>query len=498
MSFGENDSTFQVGILQAAMDELPGTLGLVRHNFSGLPGQCFKTPEEKADCTDDAQAAFHDGQTWVFGKVAAIEAFARAYTSAHADLTTTVDILQDTIADADETDNIEVTAKPDTIPWTLPCLLSAPVAEKKDFVDACFPKGQGKLLDAIVTKVRGIAIERDILGRAAAYHLAFVLLARDTDTARELQKDLQDLVRDWRAQLSNSEPELTKMIRAKSDYVHDAFWNSAFDPFMRAMRGMSVTRSGATVRVVIHEALRPEETKALKEFVDTRTQDQLATAKVVDAILQGTPVSDKSLAVFLDPDVARWMVLPKASETDCEGFNAKLKSLSTEIPIALFGMKFQMEQRFAKAACIGNALPPESKTCLMSASDLKAFASCNPPLNVFALVASRKLEGQWVAESVEPDLDRLKFLVGSELEFGSTGRVALSMTSGGTGAHDGDAEVKSDDGSSATFRVPTLGKVERASVKFLGDNKIKVMDGQVEITYRRTRFDASLLTTTSK
>ena len=491
VSFAENEAAFHVSIVRATMDELPPTLGLIRHNFSGLPGQCFKTPEDKTDCGDDARAAFHDGQTWVFGTVPAIEAFARAYTSARNELTTTVDILRDTIANTDESDTVEITAKPDSIPWTLPCYLSAPVAHQEEFVDACFPKGQDKLLESIVNKVRGLAIERDMLAHAAAYHFAFVLLARDGDTARDLEKDLQDLVRDWQAQLSNSEPDLTRLIRAKSNYIHDAFWTSEFDPYIRAMRAMSVSRNGSIVRLTIHDELRSEEAKALREFVDTRTQDQSAAINVIDAILQGTPVSEKSLAVFLAPEVAGWMVLPKASAVDCAAFDAKLQSLSMGIPSELREVQLKMNQRFAKTACVGGALLKTSKSCLMSAADLKSFAACKPPFDVFVQVAARKLEGQWLAESVEPAVERLKMLLGSKIEFGSSGRVAFSMAD--KPPLEGDAEVESDDGSGATFVFPTPGKPGRTSVNFVGDSTMRVTDGPVKITYKRVTFDEALL-----
>jgi len=98
-------------------------------------------------------------------------------------------------------------------------------------------------------------------------------------------------------------------------------------------------------------------------------------------------------------------------------------------------------------------------------------------------VAARKLEGQWLAESVEPAVERLKMLLGSKIEFGSSVRVAFSMAD--KPPLEGDAEVESDDGSGATFVFPTPRKPDRTSVNFAGDSKMTVTDGQVKITYKR-------------
>ena len=415
-----------------------------------------------------------------------MEAFARAYTSVRNDLTTTVDILQETIASTTDADVIEITAKPDAIPWASPCEVTGPVEHKKEFLDACFPKGQEKLLDSIVTKVRGIAVERDILAKAAAYHMGFVLLARDEDAARDVEKDLRNLVRDWRAQLANSEPEMAKLIRAKSEYVRDDFWKAAFDAFMRAMRGMSVSRSGAVVRLSIHEPLRPEESKALKEFVETRTQESDRHEQNHRSDLAGRARAEKSLSVFVDADVAAWMSLPKATETDCDAIGTKLKALSKDAPIEEFGLKFKMEQRFAKSACVGQAWSAEAKACALGASDLTGLAACKPPTNVLTQVASRKLQGQWVGESVEPDTDKAgRIWVGSKLEFGSNSHVSFITSAGMGNPLEGDAEIQAE-GSKASFRFPLPGKTDRMTVAFVGDDKIMLLpDRRTTITYKR-------------
>ncbi len=196
VAFAENNKTFHVSALRSTAQDLPSELGFVRHNFSGMPGQCLRPKDAKTDCPEGTSATFRDDQTRVFGQVAEVEAFARAYTTAHEELTTTVDILQSTVQHTRGADDTFIVAKPETVPWKLVCERAAPVGHETEFVEACFPSGQEKLLESIATKVRGLAVERDILAKGAAFSVSYVLLTRDEDAARDVEKDLLDLARD--------------------------------------------------------------------------------------------------------------------------------------------------------------------------------------------------------------------------------------------------------------------------------------------------------------
>jgi hypothetical protein len=489
INFADNDKTLSVVALGANLQQLPSELGFQRHAFSGLEGQCLHAKDAKTDCPDDAVAAFHDGTTWFFGTTTAIDAFARSYTTAREELTTTVDTLQEAIESTGDSDSTAITAKPESIPWQKPCLEAAPLDHKSDFANACFPKGEERLMDAIVAKVRGVALQDDILGKSARYAFTFLLVARDDDSAKDLEKDVQDLARDWRAQLSNSEPDLAKLVRAPSDYVHDDFWKVAFDPFMRAMRGMKVSRSGRVVRLVIDEALVPAEAKSLKEFVETRTQDQIAATSVIDALIQHSPLPEKSLANFVSPEVAWWMVMPKATDDDCVAIGAKLKALSKDVAIADFGLKFQLEKRYAKAACVGVGLPGDAKTCLLGAGDLKAFAACPVMPSAGVAVASRKLEGQWTVASVDPATDATSEFVGAKLEV-KGGRAAFQF--GTAPASEGDANVQSDDGDELSFSLPNTPTKTIRMTGSVNAKQLKARDSHTTFVFTRGAFDAPL------
>jgi hypothetical protein len=498
--FADGNERHEVRVLRAKLEELPVELGFVRHNFSGLAGQCLRTKDAKTDCQDDAFASVHDRELWVFGKVPAVESFARSYTTAREELSTNLDILQTTIANTQDADSVSVEARPESIPWKAICEIAAPIGNKTEFVEACFPGSQERTLSQIESKVRGLAVERDLVARAATVGLTFVLVARDEAAAKEIETDLHDLARDWRAHLANREPQLVKLVRAHSDFVHDKLWNGIFDAYLRAIKGMTVTRSGETVRLVMREHFRPAEEKALSEILAGRTQDQLATIAVVDAVAQGTIIPTKSLAVFTGLEIAAWITAPRAKDTDCDAILAKIKTLTpAELSPEQLGLKVEAEKRFTKESCVGAVLPAESRACFDGATDLQAFSACRLPSSPFVMAAVRKVEGQWAVDSVKStaalSTSDDRWLKSIKLEF-ANGRVAFSSRGGDIQTTDADIASKDVDG--ATFNLPLLrGNVARKTIRFVGSDTLTITDmaSEVAISLKHAKFDGLLSAT---
>jgi hypothetical protein len=415
IAFDDGDAHLVVIGLQSKLAQ-PTDIGFERHTFSGLEGGCLRSKDAKVECPDDAQAALHEGQAWFFGKTSAIEAFARSYMTAHSELTTNVDSLNSTIAETDPADDIRLAAKPDAIPWLKVCAEAAPSESLIKFAEACFPKGEDRVQGAIVAKVRGLAVESDVIAHAVNYRTTFVLVARDADEAKELEKDVNDLARDWRAQIENGQPDMDKLVRAKSGLVHDDFVRAAFDPFVRAMKAMEVSRSGPTVRLAISTPLRPEEKKSLGEFLETRDDDQRTTSHVIRALEEGKAASEADLAKFLDPTIVRWLVMPKATAADCRVIREHGKAISQNVPVEQFGTKYKEEKRFEDATCIGVGLTASSRQCLIGAPDLKTFADCTVVPSAAVAVAAAKVEGQWILLDADNTGDA--DLVGAKLEVG--------------------------------------------------------------------------------
>ncbi|MGH7280416.1 MAG: hypothetical protein ACRELY_02750 [Polyangiaceae bacterium] len=218
VDFDDADKKLQVIAVRSSLPQLPPELGFVRHTFSGLEGACLKGEPDKTECADGTAAGFHDDkQTWFFGKAEAVSAFARDYTTSHTELSTGVETLAKTIDQTDDANEIDLRAKPEIIAWPLPCLLAAPLEHEADFSKACFPSDQDRVLEAIVSKVRGVAVEQELPTSGDLFRFQYVLLARDADSAKSLESDVSDLARDWRAQVGNGQADMDRLIRAKSE-----------------------------------------------------------------------------------------------------------------------------------------------------------------------------------------------------------------------------------------------------------------------------------------
>ncbi|MGH7280417.1 MAG: hypothetical protein ACRELY_02755 [Polyangiaceae bacterium] len=269
----------------------------------------------------------------------------------------------------------------------------------------------------------------------------------------------------------------------------DSFWKAAFDPFLRAMKGMSVTRKGDVVRLSIETKLTPEESKSLHEFLATRTTDQAAKGRIVDALLQGTPVAEADLAVFVDDPIAKWMVAPKATAADCQTLRDRVKKVAANASVDQFGLKFRQEKRFADAQCIGASLPPEGKQCVLAASDLNAIAACRVVTSVAVAVASSKVEGQWVLE-----IPAEGPMVGSRLEVGSS-KIAFAVPV--LPPMVTNTEIESVDGNEFVISVPIPnGSSVRMKGTITKEGKLCLDKDDLdkpELTFRSASFNPSLL-----
>jgi hypothetical protein len=293
-------------------------------------------------------------------------------------------------------ERVHLVAKPTVIPWLAPCYAAAPGNSSSEFIASCFPKDEQRTLDAILAKTKGLAVESDSLARSNSSTLRFtyVLVARDADGAKELEADVSDLARDWRAQIGNNEPAMSKLVREHSALINDDFVKATFDPFIRAMKAMTVSREGDVVRLVITTTLRPEEEKSVHEFLATRTSDQTAKSHIVNALTQGTAIQPGDLATFVDAPLVSWMLAPKATAADCRTFRDQVKKVAQNAPLDQFGLKFHQEKRFEDAQCVGIALPAEAKQCLLAATDLNGIAGCSIVTSAAVALATTKLEAK--------------------------------------------------------------------------------------------------------
>jgi hypothetical protein len=472
------------------------------HNFSGLAGFC-STGASPGACEDDGSGGFRRDGRWFLGRIDVIEAIARTLTTAREDVSTNVEILRRLGDDAGEADQIMLLARPDRVGWSEVCEEAAPAAVKDEFLAACFPPRQEAVIDAIETKLRGVAIQRDFLMGRRRVRWGYLLLGRDEDAARDIERDVQDLLRDWKAHLANTEPTLVRLLqRAGADDPNDALWKEALPALLRAIRAATVERDGDIVRFSITDDLRDDEVRVLREVLEQgrwgRVRDAVST--VVQALIDGTPVPASRLGLIVGPDIAAWMTAPRADAATCAAFRQHLAGLTAAgVGPELFGLKFDLERTLADAHCVGMALPADARGCLTAAPSLDAMGRCRTrvPLAPEEIEARRRTAGQWQATVITGGDRRTRFLLNGMLLEIDGDRLAWSI-SDNVGRGTVEFSAATYDSAVLVMRLPS-GEPSRVSVTLGAEDALATQwEGGVSITFQRTQFAPSLLASTTE
>ena len=403
VTFTYNGQDMVVSAVRSNAADLPLGARFIRHSFGGLPGYCEHTGSAWG-CKEGGVGIFRIESNWIFGSIDDAEAFARSYTSADTEPRPNPEIISELMDRVEPTDGfVELIARPDTISWVLPCLSAAPFGEStpaSPFMEACAPRQTQQAFDAIEDKARGAIVQDKRVVTSHEIYERIVVLAYDSEGAQAIQRNVEDLARDWRDQVENHEIEISKIYREHSTYNHDRIRGIVQDAFFRAIKGVTVSRSGLAVTLKIEEKLNEQELRQLNDFVATGTVDQQATESIVNAMNDGAPIPTASLANFIGLDAATWFALPQASENDCAAFSQKLQTLSTNLPVQLFGLKFQIQRRFETNACVGQAMPGKMVECVRDASTLQALDRCRFTDRPDVQLAKAEVYGRWQTESV--------------------------------------------------------------------------------------------------
>ena len=313
----DSNSKQELGILTLKMTDLPAKFGFTKHAFSGVSGFCRTTDVSKpnaptVDCGPSTDAALVQGSTWFFGSRTALETIAKTVTSPKTDLTTQVSALNDA---ANAVEGLGATRISADVKSAKP-FLSAPCAfgaaesagSLTDFMSACFPNTEEKTIDDIDAKIRAAAFEMepDVL-KNGNVHGNIVLVSRDDDAAKQVEKDANDLVTDWKSNLENNEAKLIK--QAKDDPVtrDEKRWAIVVDNFLHALEKSKVSRDGRTVKLTFSEPLADADKQDLKD-VDAKSADTHgAVADLLDAIQQKKPIPQAPLAKLVGAPWATYL-----------------------------------------------------------------------------------------------------------------------------------------------------------------------------------------------
>lgn len=462
-----------------------------RHSFSGLPGQCHTAPEGST-CRAGGPAFFFADEHLFFGALEAIESFARAYTSPRTELSTNVQILASLASGASrDSETTALRARPERVDWALPCRRAAPTGAIAHFMGACFPRGQDPILASIDARTRGLSIEARPVVTSGAVEVRYTLLARDADAAHQLERDVGDLARDWRSHVENREADLIRALRAPSESDRDRLWAALQDPFVRSLRSMRVERDGESVSLVMAEELREGEQQELREHLERDSDTRDAVVQVLDGLRQGTGVPESSLARIVGSEAASWMLLPRATQVDCDAFRQRLAELASgTLEPRLFGLRYQLDQRFSPGVCVGAAITPTLRDCVQAASDLEQLGACRFADSPFIAAARRRLLGQWeVREVTGFDFPTRRALQTSRMQI-TEDRIAFEITNA---VHTSELLIASNSETRATVQVPLGDDAVALELTFDTVDQVSAdTPREGRIVFHRTTFAADL------
>jgi len=393
--FAEDETTKHDAVVtHFKLEEIPSKFGYAKQNFSGLAGFCRMPPKGEdgkpdmtAECGNDFMTGAHDGTTWFFGKKSSLDVLAKSLVKpTTGDLSTSVSALQDA---ADGTEGlpfrrIQSQLKTSKKFFQAPCAWASSQTAGKagDLMTECFPTTVDKQIETIDAKLRAAAYEMDAdIDKAGAVHGNIVLIARDNDAAKDVEKDVADIVRDWKSHLENHESKIVKQAKTDPITLREHEWVAIVDTFMKSLRGMKVERNGRAVAVRFNEPLSPDDKRELDD-AEKKTEDKRsAVADVLEAVQAKKAVPQPALTKLVGEKWATFLLIPRVtlSAGDCNTIKSnvngmKLKQITT------------VEARnrwftFSSADCSKkHDITEPERACLVAAKTPADFMRCAPPV----------------------------------------------------------------------------------------------------------------------
>jgi hypothetical protein len=410
VSFADDGGSKQeVRILTLKLGDLPPKFGYTEHAFGSVSGLCrtgilMRPNASSGECTASSDAALHQGSTWFLGKRSALEAIAKTLTAPKSgDLSPQVSALNDAVAETEGLGmtRIQTQIKTAKMFFAAPCFWGAfqTAGSATEFVSKCFPDSADKALEALGAKLSSAAYELEPdLAKTGAVHGNIVLVGKDADTAKDIERDANDVLSAWRSHLKNGETAIYKQAKNSPGSLHEKKFAAVVDNFVHALEDTTVSRKDRTVRLTFRGPLDPNDVAALAD-ADKQTHDKrAAVADVLAAIADKKKVPEPSLAKLVGAKWATYLAqisqpqadaAPTAAKTtlSTSECNAAKKAAASFKPGEMPGKDASsLLQTLASADCTRRPpeVPETTRTCLVAGFKTSAdFAKCAPaPLPV--------------------------------------------------------------------------------------------------------------------
>ncbi len=307
----------EVDVLQLKLTDLPPKYGLTKRSFSTLDGFCRTTDPKDAtktvECGPTSDAALKAGTSWFLGKRGELDQISKTIATPKAELSTQLAALNDAANELEGLSSSRIEAQLTTAKPFLaaPCAWGAfqSAGKTDEFLQGCFPTSDEKTIQDIDAKLRAAAfeIEPDVL-KQNAVHGGVVLVARDDDAAKAVEKDANDLVVDWKAQLENNDAKLAKQAKSNPTSLRQRSWAIIVDNFSRALQKTKVTRAGRVVKMQFNEPLAAEDVRDLQEARKDALEQRTAVADILSAIQTKQAVPLAALTKLVGAPWATYLV----------------------------------------------------------------------------------------------------------------------------------------------------------------------------------------------
>lgn len=385
----------QVGIGHFKIAEIPPKFGFTRYTFDGVPGFCSMDSGGGTECGERSLGGFAQGTTWFLGQRPALEGIAGRVKRPKEELNASLSALKEAANQTEGLPVMRLSTRPKSSKdfFTSPCLFGAlhSAAPITEFLDGCFPAKQlERSLQEIDAKVKAAAYETDgDPQKAGAFHGNLIFVARDNHDAKEVERDVKDVVNEWHTHLDTNEPKLINQSRENPTTSRTKKFAAVVNTYFKSLRRAKVERDGRTIRVSFREVLSPEDLTALEEADKTTIEKRVAVAEVLAAVQAKRDIPEASLAKLTGAAWAKYLLSPPPSPTarikkpmkvaDCKTLQLKIRTykmsdFSTTDAALMFA-----NQKYASCSTRPPEVDEGQSACLATFKTPAEYAKCASP-----------------------------------------------------------------------------------------------------------------------
>jgi hypothetical protein len=330
VSFGDEDRSKmnQVAIGHFTFTEIPLKFGFTKYSYDGIQGFCRTQAEDTTTplgqpvaaqnnaCGETNHGAFNQNTAWFLGKRTALEEMAKSVKRPKEELNARISALKDAATHTQGLPVVRLTASPKSSKdfFMSPCYFGAwhSAAPLTEFVEGCFPaKNVERQLSEIDSKIKAAAYETDgDPQKAGAFEGNLIFVARDTDGGKDIEKEVKDIVGEWKTQVDTNEAKLINKSREAAYSTRTKKFAAVADTYFKALKTATVTRDGRVVRVHYKGALSEEDKRGLDDADKQTVENRRAVASILEAVQGKKPIPEAPLAKLVGPAWAKYLIGP--------------------------------------------------------------------------------------------------------------------------------------------------------------------------------------------